>query len=69
MSVVVMVAVAIALFLLAVIGALVWAYHSRRRPETPVTEAEARAHASPLTRSVLSVGPRRRPGGPGGADA
>jgi heme/copper-type cytochrome/quinol oxidase subunit 2 len=69
MSLVVMRAVAIALFLLAAIEALVWAYRSRARAETSVTEAQARAHASRLTRSVLSVGPRHRLGGPGGADA
>jgi hypothetical protein len=68
MSLVVMLAVAIALFLLAAVGALVWAYRWRARSETSVTEARARADASPLTRSVLSVGPRRRPGGPGGAE-
>jgi hypothetical protein len=45
-----------------------WAHRSRARPERPVTEADARAHASPLTRSVLSVTTRSRPGDPGGAD-
>jgi hypothetical protein len=50
--------VAIAIFVLAVVAVGVWAHCSRARPETPVTEAEARAHASPLTRSVLSVSPR-----------
>ena len=63
----VMLAAAVALFLLAVIAVRVWAHHSRAQPET-VTEAQARAHASPLTRSVLSVSSRPRPRRPGGAD-
>jgi heme/copper-type cytochrome/quinol oxidase subunit 2 len=60
MSPSVMLAVAIAVFVLAVVAIRVWAHRSRARPERPVTEAEARAHASPLTRSVLSVTPRGR---------
>jgi len=32
-------------------------FRSRRRLAPPVSEAEARAHAMPLTKSVLSVGP------------
>ena len=63
----VMLAAAVVLFLLAVMAVRVWAHGSRAQPET-VTEAAARAHASPLTRSVLSVSPRPRPRGPGGAD-
>lgn len=55
-----MLAVAIAVFVLAVVAIRLWAQRSRARPERPVTEAEARAHASPLTRSVLSVTPRDR---------
>ena len=68
MSLPVMLAVPIAIFVLAVVAARVWAHRPRARPETPVTEAEARAHASPLTRSVFSVTPRPRPRGPGSAD-
>lgn len=49
---------AIALILIVVVGARLWAARSRRRPEAPVTEAEARAHALPLTKSVLWVGAR-----------
>jgi len=54
-----MLAFAVVLFLLAVMAVRVWAHHSRAEPEA-VTEAQARAHASPLTRSVLSVSPRPR---------
>jgi len=68
MSLPVMVAVAVATFMLAVAAIRVWAHRSCERPERPVTEADARAHASPLTRSVLSVTTRSRPGDPGGAD-
>jgi hypothetical protein len=60
MSPSVMFAVAIAVFVLAVVAIRAWAHRLRGRPERPVTEAEARAHASPLTRSVLSVTPRGR---------
>ena len=63
----VMLAAAVALLLLAVMAIRVWAHRSRAQPET-VTEAAARAHASPLTRSVLSVSPRRLTRGPGDAD-
>ena len=68
MSLPVILAVAGALFLLAVVAIGVWAHRARARPEMPVTEAQARAHASPLTRSVLSVSPRGRTGGRRGAD-
>ena len=68
MSVPVILAVVVGIFVLAVVAVRVWALRSRARPERPVTEAEARAHASPLTRSVLSVTSRQRPGGPEGAD-
>jgi hypothetical protein len=68
MSLPVMLAVATAAFVLAVVAVRVWAHRSRARPERPVTEAEARAYASPLTRSVLSVTPRPRPGRPDGTD-
>ena len=56
------IAVAIVLTLLAVaglrFGVLRW-----RRGLTSLTEAEARAHALPLTKSVLSVGPASGPRG------
>jgi hypothetical protein len=68
MSVPVMLAVVVAKFVLAVVAVRVLAHRLCARPERPVTEAEARAHASPLTRSVLSVTSRPRPGGPDGAD-
>jgi len=68
MSVPVILAVVVGMFVLAVVAVRVWASGSRARPERPVTEAEARAHASPLTRSVLSVASRQRPGGPERAD-
>ena len=68
MSVPVILAVVVGIFVLAVVAVRVWALRSRTRPERPVTEAEARAHASPLTRSALSVTSRHRPGGPEGAD-
>ena len=68
MSVPVMLAVVVGIFVLAVMAVRVWALRSRARSERPVTEAEARAHASPLTRSVLSVTSRPRPGGADGAD-
>ena len=69
MSVPVMLAGVVGIFALAVVAVWVWALRSRARPERPVTEAEARAHASPLTRSVLSVTSRPRPGGADRADA
>jgi hypothetical protein len=68
MSVPVMLAVVVGILVLAVVAVRVWASWSRVRPERAVIEAEARAHASPLTRSVLSVTSRPRPGGPDGAD-
>ena len=61
-SVPLIIAVAIVLSLLAVVGlrfgALRW-----RRGLTSLTEADARAHALPLTKSVLSVGPSSGPRG------
>ncbi|HYB28073.1 MAG TPA: hypothetical protein VEF89_15760 [Solirubrobacteraceae bacterium] len=48
---------AIALALLALAGVRLRAARSHRGLAPPVTEAEARAHALPLTKSVLSVGP------------
>jgi hypothetical protein len=50
------------------VAILVWAHRSRARAERPVTEADARAHASPLTRSVLSVTRQPRPGSAGRSD-
>lgn len=64
----VVLAVAVGLFGLTVIAVLVWVQRLRTRPQTPVTEADARAHASPLTTSVLSVSPRPEPGGRGSTD-
>jgi hypothetical protein len=60
MSQPVMIGVVIAVVLIAVVALRVWVVRSRPRQDAPVTEAEARAHASPLTRSVLSVTPRSR---------
>ncbi len=54
------IAAAIVLALLALIGLRVRAQRSRRGLAPPVTEAEARAHALLLTKSVLSVGPSSR---------
>jgi hypothetical protein len=54
------IAVAIALALLALAGLRFRTVRSRRGLTPPVTEAEARAHAMPLTKSVLSVGPSPR---------
>jgi hypothetical protein len=68
MSVPVMLAVVVAIFVVAVVAVRLLVHRLRARPERPVTEAEARAHASQLTRSVLSVTSRPRPGGPDGAD-
>lgn len=45
------------LALLALVGLRVRAVRWRRRLAPPVTEAQAQAHAMPLTKSVLSVGP------------
>jgi len=53
--------VGMALALLALAALLVRAVRSRRGLAPPVTEAEARAHAMPLTKSVLSVGPSSPP--------
>jgi hypothetical protein len=68
MSLPLMLAVPIATFVLALVAVRLWVHRSLARPERAVTEAQARAHASPLTRSVLSVTPRPRPSRPGGAD-
>lgn len=68
MSLPLVIAVAIALALLALAGLLrLRAVRARRGLTPPVTEADARAHAMPLTRSVLSVGPSAR--GRGARDA
>jgi hypothetical protein len=56
------IALGVALGTLALAGLLVRAGRSRRGLAAPVTEAEARAHALPLTKSVLSVGPSPRDG-------
>ena len=55
-------AVAIAVALLALVGLRFRAVRARRGLAPPVTEADARAHAMPLTRSILSVGPSSRDG-------
>ena len=68
MSLPLMLAVAIAIFVLALVAVWLWIHRSPAREERAVTEAQARAHASPLTRSVLSVTPRPRTSRPGGAD-
>ena len=68
MSVPVILAVVAAAVVRAAVAILVWAHLSAARPERPVTEAEARAHASPLTRSVLSVTRQPRPGSAGRSD-
>jgi hypothetical protein len=68
MSLPVILAVAVPAFVLAVVAIRAWAHRSRTRPEQPVTEAEARAHASPLTRSVLSVTRQPRAGSAGRSD-
>jgi len=46
-----------AIALLALTGLSCRSARSRRGLTPPVTEAEARAHAMPLSKSVLSVGP------------
>ena len=57
---------AIVLASLALAGLLrLRAVRARRGLTPPVTEADARAHAMPLTRSVLSVGPSAPGGGAG----
>jgi hypothetical protein len=53
----VIIAAAIALALVSLGGLL---GRSRRGLAPPVSEAEARAHAMPLTKSVLSVSPSSR---------
>jgi hypothetical protein len=68
MSLPVMLAVAGAAFVLTVMAIRVWAHRTRARPERAVTEAEARAHSSPLTRSVLSVTRQPRSGSAGRSD-
>jgi hypothetical protein len=57
MSLPLIIVVAIVLALLALAGLRFRAMGARRGVAPPVTEAEARAHALPLTKSVLSVGP------------
>jgi hypothetical protein len=57
MSLPLIIAAAIVLALLALAGLRFRAMRARRDVAPPVTEAEARAHALPLTKSVLSVGP------------
>ena len=51
-------ATAIALVLVALAVVRLRIVRSRRRVDAPLTEAQARSHASPLTTSILSVGPR-----------
>ena len=46
-----------AIALLALTGLSFRSARSRRGLTPPVTEAEARAHVMPLSKSVLSVGP------------
>ena len=46
-----------AIAVLALSGLSFRSARSRRGLTPPVTEAEARAHAMPLSKSVLSVGP------------
>jgi hypothetical protein len=60
MSVPLIIAVAIALVLLVIAGLRFRAVRVRRGAAPPVTEDEAREHAMPLTKSVLSVGPSSR---------
>jgi hypothetical protein len=57
MSLPLIIAVAIVLASLALGGLGFRAMRARRGVAPPVTEAEARAHALPLTKSVPSVGP------------
>jgi hypothetical protein len=54
------IAAAIVLAFLGLAGLRFRTARWRRRLTAPVTEAEARAHAMPLTKSVLSVGPSAR---------
>jgi len=51
-------AAAIGLILLLLAGVRPWTARPRHRTDAPVTEADARAHGLPLTKSILSVGPR-----------
>lgn len=60
MSLPLITAAAIALASLAIAGLRFRAVRARRGLAPAVTEAEARAHAMPLTKSVLSVGPSSR---------
>jgi hypothetical protein len=60
-SVPLIVAAVTALALLALAGLRFPAARWRRGLTPLVTEAEARAHALPLTKSILSVGPSPRP--------
>jgi hypothetical protein len=48
----------VALLLLGLVAFAVSTFRRRLGTDAPVTEAQARAHAAPLTRSILSVGPR-----------
>jgi hypothetical protein len=57
MSLPLIIAVAIVLAILAFAGLGFRAVRARRGAAPPITEADARAHALPLTKSVLSVGP------------
>jgi hypothetical protein len=58
MALVFVAGVAIGLILLLLAGIRLWTARSRDRTHHPVTEADARAHGLPLTKSILSVGPR-----------
>lgn len=60
MSLPLIIAAAIALAVFALGALRLRAVRWRRGLAPPVTEAEARAHAMPLTKSVLSVGPQAR---------
>jgi hypothetical protein len=66
MSLAPIVSAAIVLIVLLAAGVRLWTARSRRSVDAPVTEAEARAHALPLSTSILSIGPRVRD--PGGVD-
>jgi hypothetical protein len=57
----------LAVVLLVMAGVRLCTVRSRLNADAPMTEAEARAHALPLSTSILSVGPRPRD--PGGFDA
>jgi hypothetical protein len=61
-SVPLIIAGAIVLASLAIVGLRFRAVRARRGLAPPVTEAEARAHAMPLSKSVLSVGPSSHDG-------